>query len=142
MLVEQTRVDVQDQVTDDVEAEVAGLDHAGVDRPDRDLIRIGPRRLWRIGEGHFVVDERPQRLVAVEPHAVKVMGFALVPSGGRGEVDDRRNAHRRPRRPSRVGALPTAEVSSVRTAGRPPSRVAWRPAKRQPSASAAATAAR
>ena len=42
VFVEQTRVDVQDQVTDDVEAEVAGLDHAGVDRPDRDLIRIRP----------------------------------------------------------------------------------------------------
>ncbi len=47
---------MEDPVADDVEAEVAGLDHAGVDRPDRDLVgvvRRGPapssargRRSW------------------------------------------------------------------------------------------------
>ena len=36
MLVEQPHVEMKDAVADDVEAEVAGLDHAGVDRPDGD----------------------------------------------------------------------------------------------------------
>ena len=92
MLVEQPRVDVQDQVADDVEAEVARLDHAGVDRPDGELVGIGAahgRR--RSGHRDAVVDERPQRLVAVEADAVEVVRLALVPPRGRGEVDDRRH---------------------------------------------------
>ena len=40
VLVEQLRVELEDLVADDVEAEVAGLDHAGMDRPDRDLVGI------------------------------------------------------------------------------------------------------
>ena len=38
MLVEEPRVECEDPVADDVEAEVPGLDHAGVDRPDGDLV--------------------------------------------------------------------------------------------------------
>ena len=40
VLVEEAGVEVQDAVADDVEAEVAGLDHARVDRPDRDLVGV------------------------------------------------------------------------------------------------------
>ncbi len=123
VLVEQARVDVQDQVADDVEAEVAGLDHAGVDRPDRDLVRIGPAHGRReSAEGHVVVDERPERLVAVEADAVEVVCLALVPAGGRSEVDDRRHRHRRAASTLSSRSSPAGEASSVRTAGRPPSR--------------------
>ena len=38
VLVEEARVHHEDPLADDVEAEVAGLDHAGVDRPDGDLV--------------------------------------------------------------------------------------------------------
>ena len=66
VLVEEPGVEVEDPVADDVEAEVAGLDHAGVDRPDRDLVRVvaahAARSSGRAVE--VVVDERPQRLVA------------------------------------------------------------------------------
>ncbi len=89
-----------------------------------------------------VIDERPQRLVPVEADAVEVVRLALVPAGGRGEVDDRR--HRvvlggnalDPElvRPARPGASAPF--------GSPPAVVAWRLAKRHPSASAAATASR
>ena len=40
VLVEELRVEVEDAVADEMEAEVAGLDHAGVDRPDRDLVGV------------------------------------------------------------------------------------------------------
>ena len=36
-----------------------------------------------------MVDERPQRVVAGEANAVEVVGLALVPACGAGEVDDR-----------------------------------------------------
>ncbi len=39
-----------------------------------------------------MVDERAQRLMAVEPYAVEIGRFALVPAGGRDKVDDRRRA--------------------------------------------------
>ena len=91
VLVEEAQVDEEDPLADDVEAEVPGLDHAGVDRPDGDLVhplpldRDGPaRRVERVG------DERAQRLVAVEPQAVEVVGLALVPLRRGDEVDDRR----------------------------------------------------
>ena len=88
MLVEEPRVEVEDAFADDVEAEVAGLDHAGVDRADGDLVASSP---WTgtVQPRAVVVDERAQRLVAVE-HAVESWGLALVPAGGRHEVDDRR----------------------------------------------------
>ena len=38
VLVEEARVHREDPLADDVEAEVPGLDHAGVDRADRDLV--------------------------------------------------------------------------------------------------------
>ena len=40
VLVEEPRVELEDQVADDVEAEVAGFDHPGVNRPDCHLIGI------------------------------------------------------------------------------------------------------
>ena len=43
VLVEQPRVEVEDAVADDVEAEVAGLDDTGVDRADRDLVGVVDR---------------------------------------------------------------------------------------------------
>ena len=90
MLVEEPRVEVEDAVADDVEAEVARLDHARVDRPDRDLVGVVAAHGHRPAvERGFVVDERPQRLVAVEADAVEVGRLALVPAGRRGEVDDR-----------------------------------------------------
>ncbi len=39
-----------------------------------------------------MVDERAERLVAVEADAVEVGGLALVPAGGGGEIDDRGHA--------------------------------------------------
>ena len=93
VLVEEPDVEVQDAVADDVEAEVAGLDHAGVDRADGDLVGVvavdghGPAR--ELGR---VLDERAQRLVAVEDDAVQVVGLALGPLRGRREVDDARHA--------------------------------------------------
>ncbi len=100
MLVEEPDVEVQDAIADDVEAEVAGLDHAGVDRADGDLVGVVA------GDGHRparelarVIDERAQRLVAVEAHAVEVVRLALGPLRGGCEVDEARDARRRrPRR--------------------------------------------
>ena len=84
MLVEEARVEVQDPLADDVEAEVAGLDHAGVDRPYRDLVRVvAADRDGPAVEHEVVVDERTQRLVAGEVDAVQVVGLPLVPAGGR-----------------------------------------------------------
>ncbi len=104
VLVEEPRVDVQDPVADDVEAEVARLDHARVDRADGDLVRVvaadGRREAI---EGHVVVDERAQRLVAVEHDAVEVVRLALVPARCRCEVDDRRHRSRLPPPRSRRG---------------------------------------
>ena len=92
MLVEEARVEVEDPLADDVEAEVAGLDDAGVDRADRDLIDVLAAYGHRpVGEHRIVLDEWPQRLVAVEVDAVEIVCLALVPVGGRGEIDDRRH---------------------------------------------------
>ena len=67
VLVEEPRVEMEDPVADDVEAEVAGLDHAGVDRPDRDLVGVVAAHRHRPArELEVVVDQRAQRLVAVE----------------------------------------------------------------------------
>ena len=93
MLVEEAQVEVQDPLADDVEAEVAGLDDAGVDRADRDLMGVvaddghGPGRQV-VG----VVEQRPQRLVAGEAQTVEVVGLALVPARAGHEVDDRLDA--------------------------------------------------
>ncbi len=90
MLVEELRVEVEDEVADDVEAEMARFDHAGVDRTDGDLVGT-LSAAWHCpcGEARFVVDERPQRFVACEADVVQVGCFAFVPPGRRGEVDDR-----------------------------------------------------
>ncbi len=103
VLVEEPHVDVQDQVADDVEPEVARLDHAGVDRPDRDLVGVGavhgchePRL-----RSDVVVDERPERLVPVEA--------------------DRRRDRAPPARPSRrpgarstiVGTAPSVDAAGL-----------------------------
>src|SRR6185312_15943430 len=90
VLVEQPQIEVQDALTDDREAEVPGLDHSGVNRADRDLVRLvsfdqhGPLTRRR-----RVRDERPQRLVSVEAHAVAVVRLALVLGGGREHVEER-----------------------------------------------------
>ena len=100
VLVEEPRIDVENQVADDVEAKVARLDHAGVDRADGDLVRIGTAyRRREPGERRVVVDERAERLVTVETDAVQIVGLALVPARGGGDVDDRRH-----RAAGRVGA--------------------------------------
>ena len=61
---------------------------------------IGPTATWyassprtgtvQCGELEVVVDERPERLVAVEADAVEVVRLPLVPARGGREVDDRR----------------------------------------------------
>ena len=90
VLVEQARVHREDALSDDVEAEVPGLDDAGVDRADRDLVdavaaargsstargRSGCAARARIGEWPANVE------------AVEVVGLALIPVGGLDEVDD------------------------------------------------------
>ena len=58
VLVEEPGVEVEDQVADDVEAKVAGLDHAGVDRADRDLVGVvAAHRHGPGGEIEVVVDQ-------------------------------------------------------------------------------------
>ena len=92
MLVEETRIEVEDPVAYDVKAEVPGLDHAGVDRADGDLVCVvAVHRHGPVTEHEVVVDERPQRLVPVEEDAVQVVRLALVPGERRREVDDRGN---------------------------------------------------
>ena len=92
MLVEEARVEVEDPLADDVEAEVPRLDHAGVDRADGDLVGVvAAAPAPSSARASVVLDERPQRLVAVEADAVEVVRLALVPVRGRGEVDDRRH---------------------------------------------------
>ena len=143
VLVEQAGVDVEDEVADDVEPEVARLDHAGVDRADGDLVRVGaahgrrePRQRRRRGRraGAAARGRRSRRRRGRAPRA---------------RPSPRRERGRRSSAPSRAAAStlsrrssPVGELSSVRTAGMPWSVVAWRLAKRQPSASAAATASR
>ena len=139
MLVEEARVEVEDAVADDVEAEVARLDHAGVDRADRDLVGVvavhghGPAL-----ESQVVVGERAQRLVSVEDHAVQVVRLALVPAGGGREVDDRR--HRAVCDPDRLDMRLALRVDEERPHVARRSRTS--PAKRRPPASASATRAR
>src|SRR5581483_1805728 len=90
VLVEQARVEVEDPVADDVEAEMPGFDHAGVDRSDRDLVGVmavdGHRPAREV---EVVIDERTQRHVAVEGDPAEVGRLALVPRCRGHEVDDR-----------------------------------------------------
>ena len=119
VLVEQARVDVEDQVADDVEAEVARLDHAGVDRSDRDLVRVGPAHGRRESvDRAVVVDERPQRLVPVEARRRRGRAPRARPSRRR-ERGRRSSARRRSsRRRLRGGARRLGDESTVRTTGR------------------------
>ena len=140
MFVEEPRVEMQDPLADDVEAEVTGLDHARVDRTDGDLIGVaaanrdgpappGPGRGSTRGEA-----ARGRRSRRRRGHAP------------RARPTRRRERGRRSRAPlpsvtaacSKRRAPP--RVSSARIA--PPPEVAWRSAKRQPSASAASIRSR
>ena len=90
VLVEEARIEVEDALADDVEAEVPRLDHPGVDRADRDLEGPLPRHRHGPARGlPGVVDERSQRVTALELDPLEVVGLALVPVGGREQVDDR-----------------------------------------------------
>ena len=84
---------MQDALADDREAEVTGLDHAGVDRADRDLVgvvaRDGDRPCLRVGG---MVEQWAHGLMPVEAHAVAVVRLALVLTG-RGEQIDHRVDH-------------------------------------------------
>ena len=141
VFVEEAGVDVQDALADDVEAEVAGLDDPSVDRPDGDLVRVTAADRHRpVRELEVVLDERSQRLVPGEVDAVEVVRLPLVPVGGRDEVDDRGHAPAAAHDRSRTVSRPSGRRAAC--ARVPPSEVAWRPAKRQPSASAAAICSR
>ncbi len=144
VLVEEPGIDQQDPLADDVEAEVAGLDHPGVDRPDGDV--VGALAANRDGPGlglRRVGDQRAQRLVALERDPVQVVRLALVPVGGGDQVDqgrqpraDRDGPHRaglgaggeqrRPaplaRRPAGVGAAEARARGQLLGAGPPPAR--------------------
>ena len=140
VLVEQPSVEVQDAIAHEVEAEVPGLDHAGMDGADRNLVRIvtadrhGPARNVRL-----VVDEWPERLWPSKSDAVEVVRLTLVPLCGRREIDDRgrdRVLHVR-----RLDAeLPSGARNRARTSVPPPD--ACNPANVQPSASKGETPAR
>ena len=82
VLVEQARVEVEDSFADDVEAEVPGFDHAGVDRADGDLVGVFPMHgSGPVGQDGVVVDEWAERFVTLESGAVEVVCLPLVPSG-------------------------------------------------------------
>ena len=141
VLVEQTCVDVQDALADDVEAEVPGLDDARVDRADRDVVgvvavdRDGPR--GRVGR---VRQQRPQRLVAGEAHAVAVVRLALVPADA--PARGRRSSARRAPRPRARGARASRRATR-RACARPGRRATTcRSTTRPPSRSASAIASR
>ena len=83
---------MQDALADDMDAEVAGFDDPGVDRPDGDLECIVPtHRHCPAVEPQVVVDERSHRLVPGEGDPLQIVRLPLVPTGGRDEVDDRRD---------------------------------------------------
>ena len=65
----QARLHVDDRLAHDTEAEVTGLDDAGVDRPDRDLVHSLPADLAE-GEGLAVVVKVPRRGVLAEREVV------------------------------------------------------------------------
>ena len=108
VLVEEPRVEVEDPVADDVEAEVARLDHAGVDRPDRDLVGVvaahghGPARRGR-GRGRRAAaaarGRRSRRRRGRRPRARP----SRRPARGRRSTA----RSRRRRRPSRAASRPS-----------------------------------
>ena len=141
VLVEEPDVDMEDPVADDAEAEVARLDHAGVDRPDRDVVRVVPAhaarssaRAARRGRAAGAAARgRRRRSRGGRPPRARP---SRPPARGRRPTE---RARREPRRVSSRVA-PSGPTSSVRTSD--PRAEACRPPKRQPSASAAATASR
>ena len=143
VLVEEARVEVEDPVADDVEAEVAGLDHAGVDRPDGDLVGVVRREPGRSSRraASVVVDERAQRLVARRSRRRRGRAPRARPS--RPRARGRRSTARAPvgARRSRADVDPSGATSSARTSGSARGGVqARRTASRR--ASAAATRSR
>src|SRR5436190_1683202 len=69
-----------------MEPEVPRLDHAGVDRSDGDLVRVGAAHgRGEPGEGNLVVDQRSERLVTGDAVAVRHSGRVqrAQPSPGR-----------------------------------------------------------
>ena len=89
MLVEEAGVHREDALSDDVEAEVPGLDDAGVDRPNRDLVDALSADGSHPLRGVLGVRcERAHRRVAGKREAVEVVGLALIPARGLDEVDD------------------------------------------------------
>ena len=123
VLVEELGIELEDPLADHVEAEVARLDDAGVDRPHGHLVHPPP--LDRHGPARrllAVLDQRPQRLVPRECHSAQVVGLALVPLGAGGEVDDRLDLAVRDRGPQHPGQRTVGEqraplAGSARAAG-------------------------
>ena len=88
-LVEQTHVQVQDALADDVESKVPGLDDAGMNRADRNLVSVAADGRHRpLGKRRVMVEQRPHRLVPVEVQLVQVVGFALVPGHCRDRIHE------------------------------------------------------
>ena len=140
MLVEEARVEVEDPLADQVEAEVPRLDHACVDRANGNLVGVATLHRHRpAADVEIVLDERTERLVTVERNGVEVVRLPLVPVRRGDEVDDRRHDARDgldcldPR-------LPVVVASTTRTG--PPSATAYRPANDHPLSSASAIRSR
>ena len=140
MLVEEPRVEVEDPLADDVEAEVPGLDHARVDRADRHLVWVAALHGHHPGCGVGIVfDERSQRLVAVEAHAVQIVRLTFVPVRRGDEVDIDGI-------PSATGStvsrrtFPPGFASAMRTG--PPCVTAYSPANDHPPSSASPSRSR
>ena len=105
VLVEESRVEVEDLLADEVEAEVPRLDDPGVNRSDRDLVGVSALHRHRPARDvEVVLDEWSKRLVTVEAHAVEVVRLSLVPARRGDDVDDRRHGTCHGRRPSRCAA--------------------------------------
>ena len=127
---------MQDPLADDVEAEVPGLDDAGVDRADRDLVDAVP--VDRRGPGRrscgWATSARSGSWPA-KREAVQVVRLALVPVRGRHEVDQLSTTAS-----TAVAAEHAARPSGSRADARTSGHVARRPrtgrAKRAPPASA------
>ena len=119
VLVEEPGVDVEDQVADDVEPEVARLDHAGVDRADGDLVRVGAaHRRREPGERR----RRGRRAVAAARGRRSRRRRDRAPPARPSPRRERGRRSSAPSPPRGVDALdaeahPSGELSSVRTAG-------------------------
>ncbi len=100
-----------------MEAEVPGLDHPGVDRPDRDLVRRRRRALApssAASAGSWLTSGRSGSWPP-NADAVQVVRLALVPAGGRREVDDRSDDALVDRDALAARIVPSGAASRVRT---------------------------